>query len=53
MKVRSEKEDFKELLKQDSNITDKLTDDEIDNLFDLDKILININKIYKRIGVIN
>ena len=53
MKVWSEKEDFKELLKQDSNITDKLTDDEIDNLFDLDKILININKIYKRIGVIN
>ncbi len=52
MKVWKEKKDFRELLKKDSKITNKLSNDEIDNLFDLDKILININKIYKRIGVI-
>ncbi len=52
MKVWKEKKDFRELLKKDSKITNKLSSDEIDSLFDLDKILININKIYKRIGVI-
>jgi len=52
MKVWKEKKDFKELLKQDKKITEKLSDKEIDNLFNLDKILININKIYKRIGIL-
>jgi len=52
MKVWKEKKDFKELLKQDKQITEKLSDKEIDNLFNLDKILININKIYKRIGIL-
>ena len=52
MRVWKEKKDFKELLKEDKKITDKLSDDEIDSLFNLDKILININKIYKRIGII-
>ena len=42
------KKDFKELLKQDNIITNKLSNDEIDDLFDLEKILININKIYKK-----
>jgi len=51
MKVWKDKKDFKELLKQDKEIQDKLSDSEIDALFNLDKILININKIYKRIGV--
>ena len=53
MKVWKDKKDFKELLKQDKQIKDKLSDNEIDNLFNLDKILININKIYKRIGMLN
>jgi adenylosuccinate lyase len=52
MRVWKEKKDFKELLKEDKEITDKLSDEEIDSLFNLDKILININKIYKRIGII-
>ena len=52
MRVWKEKKDFKELLKEDKKITDKLSDEEIDSLFNLDKILININKIYKRIGII-
>ena len=52
MQVWKEKKDFKELLKQDNIITNKLSNDEIDDLFDLEKILININKIYKRIGII-
>jgi len=52
MQVWKEKKDFKELLKQDSIITNKLSNNEIDDLFDLEKILININKIYKRIGII-
>ena len=52
MQVWKEKKDFKELLKQDNIITNKLSNDEIDELFDLEKILININKIYKRVGII-
>ena len=28
-----------------------LSEKEIENLFDLDKVMININKIYKRIGI--
>ena len=52
MQVWKEKKDFKELLKQDNIITNKLSNDEIDDLFDLEKILININKIYQRIGII-
>jgi len=50
MQVWKEKKDFKELLKQDNIITNKLSNNEIDDLFDLEKILINNNKIYKRIG---
>ena len=52
MQVWKEKKDFKELLKQDNINIDKLSNDEIYELFDLEKILININKIYKRIGII-
>ena len=52
MKVWKEKKDFRELLKHDKHIMEKLSDEEIDSLFNLDKILININKIYKRIGLL-
>ena len=41
--------DFKLLLKSDKDISELLTEDEIDELFDLNKILININKVYKRL----
>ena len=42
---------FKELLYKDYNIMKHLSKTEIDELFNLDKVLININKIYKRIGL--
>jgi len=51
MKSWEEKSDFKELLYLDKEIQKNLTKKEIDSLFDLKKILININKVYKRIGL--
>ena len=51
MKVWEDKKDFKELLKLDSEILNLVTENEIDSLFDLDKILININKIFKRLDL--
>ena len=52
MKVWKSKVDFKKLLYQDDAVMCHLSKDEIDKLFNLDKILININKTYKRIGLI-
>ncbi|MBI65771.1 MAG: adenylosuccinate lyase [Candidatus Marinimicrobia bacterium] len=51
MKAWDKKCNFKDLLYNDSNITSLLSKEEIDKLFDLNKILVNINKIYKRIGL--
>jgi len=51
MQVWKDKKDFKTLLKEDKKITNFLSEEKIDKLFNLDKILININKIYKRIGL--
>ncbi len=51
MKVWSEKKDFKELLYKDNKVIEYLSNDEIDKLFDLEKILVNINKIYERLKV--
>ena len=51
MQVWIEKKDFKQLLKLDANILNLISIDEIDSLFDLDKILININKIFERLGL--
>ena len=51
MKVWEEGVDFKEVLFNDNEIMDVLTKEKIDNLFDLNKIMININKIYKRLGL--
>ena len=45
------KTDFKNLLHGDKEIKKFLSIEEIDSLFDLDKIMVNINKIYKRIGL--
>jgi adenylosuccinate lyase len=49
MQVWEEQLDFKTLLKGDSEIMSLLDENEIDNLFDLNKVMININKIYKRL----
>ena len=49
MQVWENQKDFKTLLKGDSEIMSLLTENEIDNLFDLNKVMININKIYKRL----
>ena len=49
MKAWEENKDFKTLLKSDSKIMDLINADEIDALFDLNKIMKNINKIYKRL----
>ena len=52
MQVWEKKKDFKALLKGDDQISALLNDDEIDALFDLNKVMININKIYKRLELI-
>ena len=52
MQVWKEKKDFKILLKENKQIKSFLSDQKIDSLFDLNKILVNINKIYQRIGLI-
>ncbi len=49
MQVWEDKLDFKILLKGDSEIMGLLNEKEIDNLFDLNKVMTNINKIYKRL----
>ena len=51
MRVWKEKIDFNNLLKKDEEIMSHLSEDEIDKLFDLSKILININKVYERLGL--
>ena len=49
MQVWEHQKDFKLLLKNDKDVIRLLNEEEIDELFDLNKILININKIYKRL----
>ena len=49
MQVWEEQKDFKQLLKNDEKIIALLSENEIDSLFDLNKVMININKIYKRL----
>ena len=51
MQVWEQKIDFKELIKTDEDISKLLSDSEIDSLFDLNKILVNINKIFERLGL--
>tara|TARA_B100002052_G_scaffold111679_1_gene103014 strand:+ start:2032 stop:3327 length:1296 start_codon:yes stop_codon:yes gene_type:complete len=51
MKSWNEGLDFKNLLYGDVDVNKFLKNKEIDELFDLDKIMVNINKIYKRIGI--
>ncbi len=49
MKVWEEKTDFKELLKKDSDITEKLSMEELDEIFDLNYHLKNIDYIFNRV----
>ena len=51
MQVWEENKDFKALLKGDKEIMALLNVNDIDTLFDLNKVMININKIYKRLGI--
>jgi len=51
MRVWSEKIDFNNLLKTDKEIMEHVSGDELDKLFDISKILININKVYERLGI--
>ena len=51
MKVWEENCDFKNELYNDDEVTKHLSKKEIDELFDLNKILINIKKIFKRIDL--
>ena len=51
MKVWEENCDSKNELYNDDEVTKHLSKKEIDELFDLNKILINIKKIYKRIDL--
>jgi len=50
MEVWKTKVNFKDLLCSNQDVTKILSKDEIRSLFDLNKIMININKIYKRLG---
>ena len=49
MQAWDTQKDFKVLLKIDDEIMTLLNEKEIDKLFNLDKVMININKIYKRL----
>jgi len=51
MKVWEQKIDFKTLLFKDKDISNILSNDEISKLFDLNKILKNIKKVFKRLGI--
>ncbi len=53
MQVWEQQKDFKKLLKGDEEIMNLLNSEEIDNLFDLNKVMININKIYKRLEIVS
>jgi len=52
MQVWEANKDFKTLLKRDTEIMALLNVNDIDTLFDLNKVMININKIYKRLEII-
>jgi len=51
MQVWEEQKDFKTLLKADSDIVNLLSEDEIDDLFDLQKVMKNINKVFERLNI--
>ena len=52
VKSALDKKDFKTLLKSDKEITVLISNEEIDALFDLGKIMKNINKVFKKLELI-
>jgi len=51
MKSWNTGQEFRELLKNDKRITGKITPKEIENIFDLQKVLKNVNYIFKNTGI--
>ena len=51
MQVWEHQKDFKTLLKADSDIMNLMSEDEIDDLFDLQKVMKNINKVFERLDL--
>ena len=51
MQVWEHQKDFKTLLKADSDIMNLLSESEIDDLFDLQKVMKNINKVFERLDL--
>ena len=51
MQVWEHQKDFKTLLKADTEIMNLMSEDEIDDLFDLQKVMKNINKIFERLDL--
>jgi adenylosuccinate lyase len=49
MKVWQERKDFKQLLQQDSEVTEKISESKIEELFDLDYHTKNIDKIFANV----
>ena len=50
MKVWETKVDFKDLLLNNEEIMSFLSTEEVESLFNLNKVMVNINKIYERLG---
>ena len=53
MQTWEEGKDFKKLLFDDDDVINLITKDEIETLFDLNKVMKNINIIFKRLELIN
>ena len=51
MRVWNDRIDFKDVLLADKEISNLLKREDLDKLFDLEKIKINVDKIFKRIGL--
>ena len=49
MRVWDEGANFRDLVLHDKRVTDNLTRDELDELFDVSKQLRNVDKIFKRV----
>src|SRR5262249_61967618 len=49
MRVWDEGANFQDLVMNDARITDRLTGEELDSLFDVNKQLRNVNKIFERV----
>ena len=52
MKSWDEGSNFLNNLKKDSNVMKLISESELETLFDLDKVLVNINKIFERLKLV-